>query len=88
MTSFGSARLGVLFRQRAQVTDALRYARAKADRLTLEHNDLIRKAGQAAIDGARQRAQADKPAGRGRGGPAPGKRPTGYPGSCTKRRPK
>jgi len=57
MTSFGSARLGVLFRQRAQLTDDLRHAHAKAERLTLEHNELVRKAGQAATDGGRQRAQ-------------------------------
>ena len=57
MTSFSSARLGVLFRQRAQLTDDLRHAHAKAERLTLEHNELVRKAGQAATDGGRQRAQ-------------------------------
>ena len=58
MTSFtGSARLGPLFRQRAQLMDAFREAQAEANRLTFEHNELIRKAGQVATDGARQRAQ-------------------------------
>ena len=36
---------------------ALRHAQANAERLTLEHDDLVRKAGQAATDGTRQRAQ-------------------------------
>ena len=57
MTSFSSARLGVLVRQRAQLTHDLRHAHAKAERLTLEHNQLVRKADQAATDGGRQRAQ-------------------------------
>jgi hypothetical protein len=57
VTSFSSARLGVLFRQRAQLTDGFRHAHATAERLTLEHNELVRKAGQAATDRARQRAQ-------------------------------
>ena len=57
MTSFSSARLGVLFRQRAQLTDDLRHAHAKAERLALEYNELVRKAGQAATDGGRQRTQ-------------------------------
>jgi hypothetical protein len=57
VTIFSSARLGVLFRQRAQLTGDLRHAHAKTERLTLEHNELVRKAGQAATDGGRQRAQ-------------------------------
>lgn len=57
MTSFSSVRLSTLFRQRAQLMDAFRTAQARAERLTLEHNDLVRKAGQVGTDGARQRAQ-------------------------------
>ena len=57
MTIFSSARLGVLVRQRAQLADDLRHAHAKTERLTLQHNELVRKAGQAPTDGGRQRAQ-------------------------------
>jgi chromosome segregation ATPase len=57
VTTFSSARLGVLFRQRAQLTDDFRHVHATAERLTLEHNELVRQAGQAAADSGRQRAQ-------------------------------
>jgi hypothetical protein len=58
VANFDSRRLGALFRQRAQIAGELHQARAIAERLTLEHNDLVRDAGQAATAGGRQRAQA------------------------------
>jgi hypothetical protein len=58
VANFDSGRLGALFRQRAQIAGELYRARAIAERLTLEHNDLVRDAGQAATAGGRQRAQA------------------------------
>jgi hypothetical protein len=57
VANFDSGRLGVLFRQRAQIADELHRAQAIAERLTLEHNELVREAGQAATAGGRQRAQ-------------------------------
>jgi hypothetical protein len=87
VTIFSSARLGVLFRQRAQLTDDLRHAHAKTERLTLEQNELVRKAGQAATDGGRQRAQPQASR-KGKKRPGHASTPTRSPGNCTKRRPK
>ncbi len=55
---FRQGRLGALFRQPAQIADELHRSQAIAKRLTLEHNELVREAGQAATAGRRQRAHA------------------------------
>jgi len=57
MTVFDPARISELFRDRAEIAEALRGAQTAVSSLTLEHNSLIRKADQAATDGARQRAR-------------------------------
>lgn len=57
MANSDGGRLGALFRQRAQIADELHRAQGIAERLTLDHNELVREAGQAATAGGRQRAQ-------------------------------
>jgi hypothetical protein len=57
MAAFADERFGELFRERAQISEALRQAQQEAESLTLEHNSLIRAAEQAATSGGRQRAQ-------------------------------
>jgi hypothetical protein len=56
MLAFDHHRMSRLFRERAQLSEALRQAEIAASSLTLEHNRLIRRAGEAVTDGARQRA--------------------------------
>jgi hypothetical protein len=56
MATFDHQRMSGLFRERARLQEALRQAEITASSLTLEHNRLIRRAEQAATDGARQRA--------------------------------
>lgn len=57
MAAFDPERMSELFHDRAQISQALHQAQRTASSLTLEHNSLIRKADQAATDGARQRAR-------------------------------
>jgi hypothetical protein len=55
----------------------------KAERLTLEHNELVRKVGQAATDGGRQRATPSPPEGE-EAARRHASTPTRSPGNCTK----
>jgi hypothetical protein len=57
MADFDHRRMNGLFRERAELSAALRQAQTAASSLTLEHNRLIRRADAAATDGARQRAR-------------------------------
>lgn len=57
MVDFDHQHMSRLFQERARLGAALRQAEIAASSLTLEHNQLIRKAEQAVMGGARQRAQ-------------------------------
>jgi hypothetical protein len=57
VTVLDNARIGELFRQRAQISDERHQAQRIAERLTLDHNALVRDAETAATAGGRQRAQ-------------------------------
>lgn len=54
MANFDSGRLGALFRQRAQIAGDMHQAGAIAERLTLEHNQLVRRDGRATLASARR----------------------------------
>jgi len=51
MAALDSARLGGLFRQWAQISDELQHAQRLAERLTLDHNSLVREGRPGAAGG-------------------------------------
>jgi hypothetical protein len=57
MTAFDPDRMRQLVQDRAQLAQSLHQAQTAVSSLTLEHNDYIRKADQAATAGAKQRAR-------------------------------
>ena len=57
MTAFDPDRMSQLVQDRAQLAQSLHQAQTAVSSLTLEHNDYIRKADQAATAGAKQRAR-------------------------------
>lgn len=59
MATFNQARLNELFRERAQITKALREAQHESESLTLEHNRLVNESEQAVTANGRQRARLD-----------------------------
>lgn len=56
MTAFDPDRMRELLQDRTRISQSLHQAQTAASSLTMEHNDYIRKADQAATAGARQRA--------------------------------
>jgi hypothetical protein len=57
MAAFNEDRLSELFRERAQIANALWEAQREDQSLTLQHNELIRKADQAVRNNGKQRAR-------------------------------